>query len=175
MDINCNCHLYFTTATIHKWITLLEDDFNKELVLSSLKFLVEKKRVRIFAFVIMPNHIHIIWEILEGNKREDVQRDLLKFTSQKLIFRLKDLKSSLLNKFIVNLKDRNFQIWQRNSLSIPLWTKEVIEQKVDYIHENPLKGRWNLSSTPESYPYSSADFYLNNERQFNFLTHYMDC
>lgn len=174
MDIEDEYQLYFFTATILDWIHVLEDDFNKDIIVSSLRFLVKQKRIRVFAFVVMPNHVHINWEILEKHKKEDVQRDFLKYTAQQIKFRLIETKSPLLHLLEVNLKDRKYQIWQRNALSIPLWTNAVIEQKIDYIHENPLNGKWNLSETPEAYKYSSAQFYIENTSDFDFLTHYMD-
>jgi putative transposase len=72
-------HQTFFTATIYKWISVLQYEECKQIIVDSLNFLVEKKRVRVFAFVIMPNHIHLIWQIQEGHSKENVQRDLLKF------------------------------------------------------------------------------------------------
>jgi hypothetical protein len=53
-------------------------------------------------------------------------------------------------------------------------SKEKIEQKLEYIHNNPLHERWNLSDKPENYYWSSARFYMDDENDFNFLTHYAD-
>jgi len=53
--------IYFWTATIHNWLLLLEADENKKLILSSLKKLSDDKLISVYAFVIMPNHMHLIW------------------------------------------------------------------------------------------------------------------
>ena len=59
--------IYFWTATINKWQYLLADDGFKDIIVSSLDYLSKKGKFDIFAFVIMPNHIHLIWMINEKN------------------------------------------------------------------------------------------------------------
>ena len=68
-------YLQFFTATNLWWKKLLQPDKYKQIIIDSLKFLVENKRVKVYGFVIMPNHIHIIWRIDENHKLEDVKRD----------------------------------------------------------------------------------------------------
>ena len=53
--------IYFWTATIYKWLHLLEDDRSKHLIVSYIKKLSDEKLITAYAFVIMPNHIHLIW------------------------------------------------------------------------------------------------------------------
>jgi putative transposase len=74
---------YFT-ATNLEWKKLLQPDKYKDIVISSMKFLVKDKRVKIFSFVIMENHIHLIWQMLPDNDPEAVQRDFLKYTAQRI-------------------------------------------------------------------------------------------
>jgi putative transposase len=52
--------IYFWGATIHKWLPLLQNDFNKQVIVDSLKYLSDKELITVYAFVIMPNHIHLI-------------------------------------------------------------------------------------------------------------------
>jgi hypothetical protein len=78
----------------------------------------------------------------------------------------------LLNQLKIDAIDRQHQLWERNSLSIDLYTQDVLRQKLNYIHHNPLQQKWNLCSTPEDYFYSSALFYEKGHDHFNFLTHY---
>ena len=63
---------------------MLKEDKFKDVIVSSLKFLVDNKRVKVFSFVIMPNHLHLIWQIQPRHEREEVQRDFLKYTAQKI-------------------------------------------------------------------------------------------
>jgi len=104
------------------------------------------------------------------HKRDDVQRDFLKFTSQQILKILRNEKSDLQEKLLVQSKDRKYQVWERNSLGTQLWSPEVFWQKLDYIHNNPVKA--DLCAYPEDYKYSSAKFYLKNERDWDFLIHH---
>ena len=167
-------YVQFFTATILKWKTLLFNNDYKQIILDSLSFLVEKRRVKVYAFVIMPNHIHIIWQICEEHKLENVQRDFLKFTSQQIQKDLLANNPNLHKEYEVNLKDRKYQIWKRKPLSIDLYSREVIEQKLDYIHHNPVQGKWMLADDYVQYPYSSASFYEEDDHRFSFLSHYME-
>jgi putative transposase len=69
---------YFWTATIHKWLPLLENDFNKQLIVDSFKYLSDKELINVYAFVIMPNHIHLIWQQNGLNSKETTKREFIK-------------------------------------------------------------------------------------------------
>ena len=168
-----NDQLFFTVS-IYKWIHVLKNDTCKDIIIDSLNFLVNKGRVKVYAFVIMPNHIHLIWQIQEGFILKDVQRDFLKYTGQQIKYWLKNNHPQFLEQFKVDFKDRKYQFWKRNALSIPLWSIEVLEQKLDYIHNNPIQEKWKLSELAEEYKYSSANFYFNNVKNYSFLTQYKD-
>ena len=70
----------------------------------------------------------------------------------------------------MNAKDRKYQIWKRKSLSIPIDNNLIFEQKLNYIHENPLQAKWQLVDKPEDYFYSSALFYATGIDHLNMLT-----
>jgi putative transposase len=129
----------YITATILDWKMLLKPKKCKDIIIDSLKFLVEKERVIIYAFVIIDNHMHIIWQMKQGHNAENVQRDFLKYLGQAFKKLLEIHDKVFLEQFKVAKKDRNYQFWQRNSLSVALYTKEVFEQKLSYIHYNPVK------------------------------------
>ena len=166
--------MQFFTATILHWLPLLRDNKFKEIIVDSLNFLSERNRVKVYGFVIMPNHIHLIWKVNDGHKLADVQRDFLKFSAQQFKFVLHDSKNKMLDKFKVNLKDRKYQFWQRNAFSIDLWSRKVVEQKLDYINANPVSGKWNLAEDFVQYPFSSASFYEEDDKRYPFLIHYME-
>ena len=133
--------------------------------------MVLKEWVEVNAFVIMSNHIHLIWQIQEGYERDAVQRNFLKFVSQTIQRDLQKNHPKVLERFYVGAKDRKYQFWERNPLSIDLWTKEVFIQKMEYIHNNPVTA--GLCIYPEDYKYSSAKFYESGKDEFGFLTHWM--
>ncbi len=113
----------------------------------------------------------MIWQIQSGHEREAVQRDFLKYTSQSIIRDLKKNHPKVLERFYVEAKDRKYQLWERNPLSIDLWTKEVFMQKMEYIHYSPVAV--GLCIYPEEYKYSSAKFYETGMDEFDIITHWM--
>ena len=165
-------HPHFFTATNLQWQPLLKTDKYKDIIIESLRFWVNAKRVKVYGFVIMSNHIHIIWQMRENIRAQDVQRDFLKFTAQKIKADLKINHPKVLELFRVNAKDRIFQLWERNALSVALETEYIFEQKLNYIHNNPVKA--GICVLPEDYTYSSAAFYETGKGVWNFLTHYKE-
>ncbi len=171
-SINFDHHPQFFTATILEWKHLLKPDEYKHIIVESLLFLKKGGSIVVNAFVIMPNHIHLIWQIQDGYKQEKIQMRFLKYTAQQMKFKLIDTNNKLLEKFFVGARDREYQFWERNPLSFDLWTEAFFIQKLIYIHNNPLKDPWNLVQYPEDYKYSSARFYETGVDEFGLLTHY---
>jgi putative transposase len=169
-----NNSLYFFTATILEWKHLLKKDDYKNIIIECLKFLCSKNKIRVYAFVIMPNHIHLVWKILNDFNYSDIQRDFLKFTAREIISDLKINHPEVLNHFYVGAKDRDYQFWERNPLSIEIISQKVAEQKINYIHKNPLAGKWKLADEPQKYKYSSARYYYEGIDNFGFLENYMN-
>ena len=139
-----------------------------------MQTLVTQKKVTVYAFVIMPNHIHLLWVIRPEYKPSDVQRDFLKWTARQLLNELKTNEPHKLSEFKVEAGDRTYQIWERNALGVQVYTDEVMFQKMKYIHENPIVEKWKLALMPEEYFYSSASFYFNGDKRWEFLTHVRD-
>src|SRR5688572_20641288 len=110
----------FFTATNLEWKKLLEPDKYKGIIISSFRFLVEDKRIKLYAFVIMPNHIHLIWQMQSLMHPTHVQRDFMKYTAQKIKHDLKQHHPAVLELFRVDAADREYQLWERNPVSIEL-------------------------------------------------------
>lgn len=114
--------------------------------------------------------MHVIWQVQPGHTKESVQRDFLKFTAQRIKDDLVKNNPGVIKEFEVNAKDRKYQFWKRNSLSIELYSGKVFLQKMNYIHNNPVKA--GLCSVPEEYKYSSALFYEKGVDEFGFITNF---
>ena len=69
----------------------------------------------------------------------------------------------------VNAANKKHEIWQRDSLSIEIGSRNFAKQKIDYIHFNPVSGKWKLAKDPLDYYYSSARFYETGVDEFGFL------
>lgn len=85
----------------------------------------------------------------------------------------KDKDTKALQLFEVNDSDRAYQFWERNPLAIEIYSREVAEQKLRYIHNNPYQEKWNLVAKEAYYPFSSEHFYNTGVDEYNMLTHYL--
>ncbi len=162
----------FFTATCLQWQYLLQENTYKDTVVQDLRWLVAHHWIKLYAFVIMPNHLHYIWESHPSLFYSKVKGGHLRNTAQKIKHDL-ILKNEvqLLDKFYVGAKDRAYQFWERNPKSIELYTPKAIYQKLDYIHANPVQEKWKLSKEPKNYFYSSAEFYETGTDRFGMLSH----
>ncbi len=131
----------FYTATIYDWQHVFNDDFLKEIIIESLQFLVNNKRIELNAFVIMSNHIHLIWQALRGFTPSDIQASFMKYTAGQIRRSLMKTNAGFLASLKVNKYDREYEIWKREPLSIDLITESLFIQKLEYIHYNLPTGR----------------------------------
>ena len=160
-------NIYFWTATIYNWNCLLASDDFKDLIVNYLKKMSDEGLITIFGFVIMPNHIHMIFRQNRLNGKESPKASLLKFTAHAFLKCLKATGQEYLYK--VTRTNKAYEIWQRDSLGIEIYSKWVARQKLEYMHANPVKGKWKLSKDDVSYYYSSARFYETGIDEFGFL------
>jgi putative transposase len=163
--------LYFWTATINGWKHLLADDTMKIEVVQSLQWLTARELVTLYAYVIMPNHIHLIWETNKPNGKEMPHQSFLKFTGHQFKKLLSDKYPAWLSEFKIEAVNKQYEFWQRDSLAFPLFSKSIINQKMDYVHLNPVSGKWQLAASSVDYRFSSAAFYNSGIDEFGILTH----
>jgi putative transposase len=162
--------IIFYTATCLNWHHLLRTDERKKIILESLRFLVSENRIYLYAFVIMPNHIHLIWRVRTAWIHKDVQQMFMKFTAQKLKFHLQDHgQLEELKLYESSQTDREYQIWERRPFKAEVVNRKIGDQKLDYIHDNPVKA--GLCQVATDYFYSSARWYEENKDDFGILTH----
>lgn len=135
--------IYFWTATIHRWLPLLEDDRMKDVIISYLKLRSSENKITVYAFVIMPNHVHFVWQQHKLNGRESPKGSFMKYTAHTFIKML--AQENKLHSYKVNAGNKLHEIWQRDSLGIEIYSLSVAKQKLDYLHGNPVKGKWKLA------------------------------
>ena len=131
--------LEFFTATCLNWQHLLSDNRHKEIVVNSLKFLVDNKRIDLYGFVIMSNHVHKLWSKKEEWLDKDVQQHFSKFTAQQIKFNLLANDLEELKNYRSTQSDREYQFWERRPFSATMNNRIILEQKLDYINKNPVK------------------------------------
>ncbi|MFD2284716.1 transposase [Pedobacter petrophilus] len=153
--------IYFITTTVVNWIDVFTRKELAEVIIESLKYCQKEKGLIIHAWCLMPSHLHMIVSMQEGKNLPDLMRDFKKFTSRKITQSIREINESrdwLLNKFSfaakIHAKSDEFKFWQDGYHPISLETNLFIEQKLDYIHRNPVEAGFVYE--PEHYVYSSA-------------------
>ena len=165
---------YFYTDTICEFKQLLKDDALKMVCINSLKYLVDQQLIKIYGYVIMPNHIHLLWKMLMTNGKESPAGSFAKFTAHQFKKILAVNNPPLLQQYSSSKNDRAYQFWKRDPLAVPISTERILLQRLEYIHNNPVKEKWKLADRPENYRWSSAGFYMGMPDEFNILTHYTE-
>ena len=163
---------YFSTLTINNWISLFED-FPRcnEIMYESLTYLTTENLVTIYAFVIMRDHIHLLWKPGSGYEINTVVTKLKKFTGRRFRSYLQSYDSDYLDQYFTsNRKDRNFKFWKTDSSNFLIQHKDIFIQKINYIHENPTKGDYKICDNPTEYFHSSAKSHRIRTSEFAFLT-----
>jgi REP element-mobilizing transposase RayT len=120
----------------------------------------KQKRILLFAFVIMPSHIHLIIKP-EKDSTGDIVQQFGSFTAHEILKELRtNNQKEILNLFQQKKRDQRHEhsIWQ-DIQAKNIYSMEILEQKMEYIHQNPVAKDWRLAEERADYPYSSAGFY----------------
>jgi len=171
--------IYFiSTATVY-WLDVFTRMSYKDIVIDSLKYCIQEKGLVVYAYVIMSNHIHlIIARNPDGDNLSDILRDFKKYTAMHLIKAIKTNQQESRREWMLWMMQRagkkngnntNYQFWQQHNQPIELEGK-WIDQKMDYIHENPVEAGWVAEA--HDYYYSSARNYADMETPLKIVSIY---
>jgi REP element-mobilizing transposase RayT len=162
--------IYFITFAVVRWVDVFTRDNYREIILDSLKFCQKEKGLRLHAYVIMTNHLHLIISRQGDYLLENIMRDFKKFTSSQLIKAIKEnpyesRKEWMIEIFEVegrrNPNNKFFQFWQQDNHPIELTSNKMMGQKLDYLHNNPVKQ--SFVNRPEGFPWSSMANYIGEK------------
>jgi len=126
--------------------------------------------MEIFAWCIMTNHVHLIFRSLGEQRPELLLGDFKRFTSKELVKAIAEnpkesRKDFLLQKFRNAGREssnvKNYQFWRQDNKPIELWSNKVIDEKINYIHNNPFEE--GIVFRAEDYLYSSAADYAGRK------------
>lgn len=156
---------YFVTSTTVDWIDLFTRIEYRDVLIDSLNYCRVNKGLLLYAYCIMTNHIHLI---LGTNKYDiqDIIRDFKSYTSRELRKRIESHPYESRKRWLLEIMydagtrvkaNKDFQLWQHNYHPIELHSNYLIDQKMDYVHMNPVKA--GFVAKPEDYLYSSARNY----------------
>ena len=132
---------FFITATIKEWQPLLADAYARTIIVNDLQFYREKYRCRILAYVIMPEHYHLVVEL---NRPEDLHgwlHDVQLHTSNELRKCMKAIKSAdELDVFERHAYGKScIAVWKEQARALGIITEKALRTKIEYIHNNPVK------------------------------------
>lgn len=156
---------YYLTFTVVGWIDVFSRQSYRDIFIESLKYCQQNKGLHLHAYVIMSNHVHLIVSVDEGFTVSDFIRDCKKYTSKKILHEIEHGTGSrrewMLHqfKYFASCHQRNntYQLWEHDIHPIELSSREFTQQRIDYIHQNPVVA--GLVYRAEDYIYSSASNY----------------
>ncbi len=159
-------HLYFVTATTLGWKHLFTQPSYAGIVLESLDWHRRNNRWSLYAYVLMPNHLHAILKPAAEKTISQVLQSFGSFTAHAILKQLQEDRFESLLAFFTQRQDcdphKQHQIWQPIQAK-NIWTEAFLRQKLEYIHNNPAAERWGLVDNRADYDYSSACFYDRGE------------
>ena len=173
--------VYFITFTCFQWLPLIEITNGYDLVYNWFDHLKSKGHY-ITGYVIMPNHVHAL--IAFRNTEQSINTIVgngKRFIAYDIINRLQEQKQEKLLwqlNISVEAKDRErkkqHEVWEDSFDWKECRTHQFMKQKIDYMHDNPCRGTWNLTITPADYPHSSARFYSYGEHAAYPVMNFME-
>ncbi len=153
-------HLYFVTSTLVEWQPLFAHHQYASIVLNSLQWHREQERILLFAFVVMPTHLHWIGKPSDPFEISHVLESFASYTAHEILKALRrEGRDDWLTVFAAHAEPgKNHRIWQKTEAK-NVYSVEFLREKVEYTHNNPINKRWNLVADRADYCYSSACFY----------------
>jgi REP-associated tyrosine transposase len=161
--------VYFVSFATVNWIDVFVRTEYKNIVTDSLKYCIENKGLELYAWCIMSSHVHLIMGS-HGMKMEDILRDLKRHTSKAVLKAIADNPQESRKEWMLwmferagsgNPNNEKYQFWQQHNNPIELFSNEVLDQKLDYLHNNPVVA--GFVSEPGEYLYSSARDYSGSK------------
>ncbi|MGI8636289.1 MAG: REP-associated tyrosine transposase [Segetibacter sp.] len=158
--------VHFITFGVIEWIDVFTRRTYANIVLQSLVYCINNKGLKLHGWCIMSNHLHLIVSTANGNL-SDILRDFKKFTSKQIITAVETNKQESRRNWMLwifkkagekNSRNKEYQFWQQDNHAIQLETVEFTLDKLNYMHNNPVKA--GIVDKAEEYLLSSArDYY----------------
>lgn len=147
---------YLTYATVG-WVDVFTRPEYMDILVDSLRHCQQSKGLELFAWCIMTNHVHLIAKAKPGHKLQDILRDHKKFTAKAVVTAIVENSKESRREWLLGLlrrSDGGIQLWQHDVHPIWLRRPDIIQQKLRYIHQNPVEA--GLVAEAHHYLYSSA-------------------
>jgi REP element-mobilizing transposase RayT len=151
---------HFLTFQVVGWADIFTRKSCRDIIIESFDYCRKNKNLKIHAYVIMSNHVHCI--LSTENNLSDIVRDFKKFTSKAILKKIKAPEESRKDWLMMifkyhaqyNKRNRDVQLWTHENHAVELSTNEMIDSRIEYIHQNPVKA--GIVENDYDYLYSSA-------------------
>jgi REP element-mobilizing transposase RayT len=156
---------YYLTFQAVGWADIFSRKLYRDIILDSLKYCRKSKGLNLFAYVIMTNHMHVIMQSRVGDL-SGLVRDFKKFTSKAILKEVNENKQESRREWLemvfryhakYNKRANEMQLWTHENHAVELSTNDMIDSRLEYIHEDPVRAGWVENA--EDYLYSSARNY----------------
>lgn len=160
--------LHFITLQVVDWIDVFTRKIYRDIIVSNLEYCQKHKGLEIYAWVIMSNHIHLLVKSTTANLSGTI-RDFKSYTSKKILEEIENCNESrrewILQAFksaaLKHKRNSEYQFWTHENHAELIYSNKFIEQKIRYIHNNPVIS--GIVAKAEEYLYSSAVNYADEE------------
>ncbi len=155
---------YFVTFQVIDWVDIFTRKIYRDILISSLDYCRKEKGLQVWAYVVMSNHMHAILSAHHENLSA-VIRDFKRFTANQILQAAQDPSESrsdwMLKRFEFaarsHSRNQRYQFWTHENHAIELYSSRFINQKIRYIHDNPVRAGW--VEKPGDWLYSSCRNY----------------
>jgi REP element-mobilizing transposase RayT len=160
---------YYLTLTVVGWVDVFTRNSHKDALIESLRYCIKNKGLNVYAYCLMTNHLHMVVNCNEPFQLKDVIRDFKRHTVKTIIDQIINKPESrrewMLREFeaAADKTDRNktYKFWKSGNHAIELFTEKFVWEKINYIHNNPVKEKY--VKNPQEWLYSSASNYWYGE------------
>ena len=157
-------HIHFITVVVHNRQPLFAlDEAYCHIVIDNLKCYRDKFKFKLYGFVIMPDHIHLLIQPSETANISKILTDMNKYIARQILSDLKAKGHLILRQLSIDMplrkghKPHEYRLFQKGDYDFNIFTPDKLREKLQYIHENPVSA--GLVSTAGEYPFSSARNY----------------
>jgi len=148
--------IFFITLTVRRWYYLFDRHNRWGILADSLEFCRKNKGLKLFAYVFMLNHVHLIFK---AENAKDFLRDFKRHTARKILDNIR-MNEPNIEKLFLNDKG-SFELWQSSNMPETIDSELFFMQKLKYLHNNPVRKEY--VNEPRDWHWSSARFYETGE------------
>ncbi|SRX56123.1 REP-associated tyrosine transposase [Aequorivita sp. CIP111184] len=162
--------LYFVSFAVIEWLDVFTRNEYKDILVKSLSFCQREKGMEIVSWCIMTNHVHLVFRSVKGQLPSLLLGDFKRFTSKAIVKAIQENPRESRKEFLMERFEKaaqkssnvnDYQFWRHDNKPIELWSNKVIQEKISYIHNNPVAA--GLVFRAEDYVYSSAVDYADEK------------